>query len=131
MSGAEFVMHRKLTLNINLTEVVEEGLDRFLTQSAALQGDLEELQWRPLHDLAAKAKVFDLFNERVLPIHLFDDVSALYFTPPEEYEDCQPRSEWGLHNSCTRAIQALKPMSQLTAAQALGRSFGLATTPMS
>ena len=39
--------------------------------------------------------------------------------------DCQPRTEWGLHNAFTRAMRDLTPLRQFGATQGLGRAFGL------
>ena len=52
-------------------------------------------------------------------------MSRFYFHPTTDQPDCQPRTEWGLHNAFTRAMRDLTPLRQFGATQGLGRAFGL------
>ena len=79
-----------------------------------------------LSDQAAKTRIFDLFNQGAMPRHLFDDVSRFYFKPTEEEPDCQPRTAWGLHNACTRAMKVLSPAAHYTNTLNVGRVFQMA-----
>ena len=88
---------------------------------------VDSLKASYLSDALAKQQVFDLFNEGSMPLHLFDDVVKYYFHPGEDQPDCKPRNLWGLNNSCTRAIQTLKPAAQFDAAINVGRHFRLTT----
>ena len=88
--------------------------------------DIENMKKVLLTDSSAKIRLFNLFNNGAMPIHLFDDVSQLYFKPQDEHPDCQPRSAYGLHNACTRAIKLLKPAAQFTSTIDVGRQFDLA-----
>ena len=69
-----------------------------------------------------------MFNAHIVPIRLFDDVSRSYFHPSHDQPDCQPRTEWGLHNAFTRAMRDLTPLRQFGATQGLGRAFGLSAS---
>ena len=127
LSGEEFVMRRKSTTRLHLPLLVSEALDRFLGQSKQLLEDIYRLRESTLSDRLAKIRIFDLFNAGALPLHLFDDVSQLYFSPEDDHPDCSPRSLWGLHNACTRAIKRLKPAPQFISTIRVGRQFQLAS----
>jgi hypothetical protein len=69
--------------------------------------------------------IFDVFHAHIVPVRLFHDVSRFYFHPTDDQPDCQPRTQWGLHNAFTRAMRDLTPLRQFGATQGLGRAFGL------
>ena len=126
-SGDLFVMRRKSTTRIDLPEVIDAGLDQFLTQSRTLDANLDRLRDTPLTDTDAKARIFDLFNAEVLPSRLLKPMAAYFFHPTEEQTDLQPRSLWGLNSAATRSVQLLKsPAQQFFAAQNVGQHFQLA-----
>jgi hypothetical protein len=126
LSGQEFVMNHKLTTRLNLPFLISKALNKFIDQSKTLMEDIEKMKRILLTDSTAKIRLFNLFNSGAMPIHLFDDVAQLYFKPQDEHPDCQPRSAWGLHNACTRAIKLLKPAAQFTSTIDVGRQFDLA-----
>lgn len=126
MSGSEFVMRRKSTTYLNLPLIIEQGLNRFIAQSKHLLASVDSLKRTALTENSAKIRIFNLFDKGALPLHLFDDVSRLYFTPSEVHPDCRPRTAWGLHNACTRALKVLKPASQFTCSVSLGQAFQMA-----
>jgi hypothetical protein len=123
MSGSEFVMRHKLTKLLNLPFLVSGALNKFIEQTETLLGDIEEMRNTVIADREAKVRIFDVFNQGALPLHMFDDVSQLYFRPQDEHPDCQPRTAWGLHNACTRAIKLLNPARQFTAGVDVSRIF--------
>jgi hypothetical protein len=126
-SGDLFVMRRKSTTRIDLPEVINAGLDQFLTQSRTLDANLDRLRNTALTDTDAKARIFDVFNAEVLPSRLLKPMAEYYFRPTEEQTDLQPRSLWGLNNAATRSVQLLKsPAQQFDAAQNVGQHFQLA-----
>lgn len=127
MSGDMFVMQHKLTIRLNLDELVSRALNLFIKQTDTLLTDMNVMRQTAITDREAKVRLFDVFNKGALPLHMFDDVSQLYFRPQAEHIDCQPRTVWGLHNACTRAVKLLKPARQFTAGVDLGRLFNLAT----
>ena len=126
-SGDLFVMHRKSTTRIDLPEVIDAGLEQFVAQSHTLDANIDRLRDTPLTDTDAKARIFDLFNDQVLPSRLLTPLAAHYFHPTEEQTDVQPRSLWGLNNAATRSVQLLKsPAQQFESAQNIGQHFQLA-----
>jgi hypothetical protein len=126
MSGSEFVMRHKLTTRLNLPLLVSQALNKFIEQTTELLVDLTRLRATTIGDREAKVRIFDIFNKGALPLHMFDDVSQLYFHPQDEHPDCQPRSLWGLHNACTRAVKLLSPARQFTSGIDVSRIFNMA-----
>lgn len=123
LSGDMFVLHSKLTTRLNLPFAIANGLNKFLTQADSLCRDIVEMERHALTTGEAKQRCFDVFDRGALPLHLFDNVSQLYFHPQREHPDCTPRTLWGLHNACTRAVKLLSPAAQFNAAVSLGTAF--------
>jgi hypothetical protein len=125
LSGDVVALARKNTSGLDLREEVRRGFDRFLQQADQLRQQLQALAAFNLTDERAKCLIFDAFAAAILPSRLFDDVNDFYFHATDSTPDCLPRSAWGLHNACTRAVKVLSPGRQFGATQALGRHFGL------
>jgi hypothetical protein len=124
-SGDVFAFKHKSTTGLDLPRMIADGLERFEAQSEQLHTGIARLKDATLTDTDAKARIFDLFNGSVLPSRLLQPIARHYFKPTESEPDCQPRSLWGLNNSCTRSIQALTPGAAFDAAQRVGRHFKL------
>lgn len=125
LSGEMFAISRKHTVGLDLFVAVQVGFTKFLGQADALAGQIANLNDRVLDDTAAKALIFDLFAQAILPVKLFDDVNGFYFARSDERPDCLPRTAWGLHNAVTRAIKSLKPVPAFQRTVAVGKFFGL------
>lgn len=125
LSGDMIAVLRRNTTGLDLEAAVRAGFAKFEKHATALDRQIMFLQAKEISDLEAKARVFDIFAQRIVPVHLFDDVERFYFHPADDMTDCQPRSEWGLHNAFTRAIKKMKPVTGFAATVDLGRAFGL------
>lgn len=123
LSGDLIAISRKNTTRLDLGDAIALGFDKFIAHSAALELQVMRLEATPVDDPTAKRIVYDLFVARVMPVRLFDDVHRFYFEPSAERPDCAPRSLWGLHNACTRAMRDLSPTRAFNASTALGRAF--------
>ena len=124
--SGEFVLRRKSTTGLlDLPGLINEGLDRFMGGMDGVARDVHRLKEVPLgSDEVAKSRLFDIFNQDVLPLHLLPKVSELYFDPAEDHTDCHPRSLWGLNNACTRAGHLRKkPAAKCAASQLVGGHF--------
>lgn len=63
-----------------------------------------------LDDDAAKVLLYDSIASGVIPSRIRPDVHAAYFNAETlGFEDCLPRTKFGLHNAFTRGIKALNP----------------------
>lgn len=125
LSGDLIAVLRRNTKGLDLGAALTAGFDTFLRHASTLDLQIARLQATTITDLEAKAWVFDVFAQKVVPIHLFDDVSQAYFG--QVGEDCAPRTAWGLHNAFTRGLKKLGPTSAFNANVALGRAFGMTT----
>jgi hypothetical protein len=127
LSG-EHVALKKHSRLLQLAGVIREGLGRFLDRYRIFDAKIEQAENTVMSDDAAKVKLFDLRYSGVLPVSIFDDAASNYFRASDlGYEDSKPRTSWGLHNACTRAVKALTPMSQFNVLNGLGRAFALAS----
>lgn len=126
MSGSMFALSRKNTTRLDLADAVATGFDRFLQHSSALSLEIARLQSTSMNDRQAKVLIYDVFASGILPYRLLPDVHRFYFnTDAADRPDCEPRSLWGLHNACTRAIQDLTSARLFGASIALGRHFDI------
>lgn len=125
LSGDLIAVLRRNTIGLDLEDALRAGFDKFLQHATSLDRHVARLQAQDILDAEAKARIFDVFAARVIPIHLFDEVGKFYFDPESHMTDCHPRTTWGLHNAFTRAIKALPPARMFAATVALGRQFGM------
>tara|TARA_R110002020_G_C16211701_1_gene767062 strand:+ start:584 stop:1372 length:789 start_codon:yes stop_codon:yes gene_type:complete len=121
--SGEFSFKHKHTRYLNLPHLVESGLNNFTHEVKGLQDDIVEMQETSLDTWQAKVRLFDIFNGGILPQHLLDDVSRLYFHADDDMTDCQGHTVWSLNNACTRALAKLKPYAQHTRATGVGEHF--------
>ena len=135
-NGDSYVLRRKSTTGLlnsvgmlDIQEMIANGLDQFMARQPQLEQTISALKARTMDTTVAKARIFDVFDQAVLPKSCFEDVSKLYFAPPAEYTDCTPRNLFGLNNACTRALKELKqPVAQFEAANRVGSHFSTLVT---
>jgi hypothetical protein len=126
LSGSAIVLKRRHTRALDLASEINLALDRFEQSQRLFMESITVLQEREIDDDDAKVAIFDLCYKGVIGSSLFSDVSAGYFKAELlGYEDCLPRTAWGLHNAVTRSLKALSPASQFRATVAIGKHFGL------
>ncbi|MFI5222716.1 MAG: hypothetical protein ACHQX3_00485 [Nitrospirales bacterium] len=125
LSGDLIAVLRRNTVGLDLGMELREGFSKFIQHSTTLEVKISILQSVTVADMAAKAQIFDIFNSKIMPVRLFDDVSQFYFQPTDEMTDCHPRTLWGLHNAFTRAMKKLPAAGAFAANVALGRAFGM------
>lgn len=124
LSGEKIALH-KHSRRLYLAQIIRQGLDRFLDGYRRFNEQIIEAEGHVIRDDEAKVKLFDLRYQGVLPVSIFDEAATNYFRAESlGYEDSAPRTTWGLHNACTRAVKALAPASQFRVLSDLGRSFG-------
>jgi hypothetical protein len=127
LSGEKIAVH-KHSRALHLANLIREGLSRWMDSYRRFEASIVNAEAREISDDEAKVKLFDLRYTGRLPVSIFDDAATNYFRATDlGYEDSRPRTLWGLHNACTRAVKALAPASQFRTLTDLGRSFGLGT----
>ena len=127
MSGDEILFSRKSTINLDLPKQIEDGLDQFIGKDRDMHAAVERLKdysLQPWTDVQpAKEHIFDLFDQKILPMRCFEKVNTAYFHPEESWTDCHDDTLWALQNACTRATQSLSPMGRFETENKIGRHF--------
>lgn len=124
-SGDLIALRRKHTAGFDLDADIARAMGRYEAHLLRLQGSIAALQERPLGDEEAKALLFEVFRREILPVRHFKPVAETYFNPRPEMTDVKPRTLWGLHNACARAVRQMAPAPAFQATIALGKFFGL------
>jgi hypothetical protein len=63
-----------------------------------------------LTDDQAKVLIYDSIDKGIIPSRIRPEIHAAYFNAAAlGFEDCEPRTAFGLHNAYTRGIKALSP----------------------
>ena len=125
LSGDVVALKRKHTSGLDLGKEVTAGIDSYLFQQELTEKRVARIKAICLSETAAKAAIYDLLQQRVIPSRLFQPIHQAYFEPEESWLDCKPRSVWGLHNACTRVAKRLDMSQQFAMTLALGGHFNL------
>ena len=131
LSGDLIVLRRKHTKGLSLRDEIKAGVERLLSEYAALDRGISYLKEQGLSHEAAKATIYDAFvHHDILPMRFLSNVGSWYFQPPANAEDCRPRTAWGLHNAFTRVVKELSsPARRFEATTRIGQVFGLKSHP--
>jgi hypothetical protein len=112
---------------LHLKTLVDAGLQRYVDEHHTLKHDIEIMQNTTLTHEDAKVRLYDLFQPatgpRAMPLRLMEGVARDYFEESTDRPDCAPRTVWGLHNACTRAVRDMTPPRKFEASIAIGREF--------
>lgn len=125
LSGDMIALKRRNIKSLDLASALAAGFKRYVAHAHALDLQITDLQEASLSDHGARAKLYALFADKTLPMRLFRPVYQNYFEPSESMTDCQPRTWWGLHNACTRALKLVSRQRAFPMNVALGYAFGL------
>jgi hypothetical protein len=121
-AGDLIALRRKHTAGLDLARDLARALDRYQERFPLLTAGVERLQHTPLADATAKAVIYDLFAQRIVPLRFFPLVVRAY------HEVDVPRygaTLWALHNAVTAQIKALPPGPAFRATVRLGQLLGL------
>ena len=117
------MMNRKSTKGLNLEEMIESGLDRFIEQYGGFRDDVNDMTVWDLVESDAKKYLCDLFRTPWMPSRLFKPVCQNYFQKSDDRPDCIPDTLLGLNNAVTRALQKLPPAAHFRASGQVGLYF--------
>jgi hypothetical protein len=124
-SGDLIALRRKHTAKLDLPREIAGAIDRYQEGALSLEHGITAMKETAISEREAKARIFDVFEKAILPIRYFRPTADLYFDPPDNAPDVQPRSLWGLHNALTRQVRRMPPASAFQATVRLGKFFGL------
>ncbi len=114
-SGEEIVGRKLHTINLNLLESLNFMFDAWLNSKSALTQQIEVMRNEPINDVSARAILFDLFNDNVLPLKNLRETAATYFAPENAWTDVIDNhgTLWGLHNAVTRVLRPMPIAKQM------------------
>jgi hypothetical protein len=121
-AGDLIALRRKHTAGLDLARDLTRALDRYQERFPLLTAGVARLQTTPLAEPAAKAVLYDLFAQRIVPLRFFPLVVRAYHAVDV------PRygaTLWALHNAVTAQIKTLPPGPAFRATLRLGQLLGL------
>lgn len=124
-AGDLIALRRKHTAGLDLPREIAGAIDRYQEGSISLERGIERLRDAEISEREAKARIFDVFEQAILPVRFFRPVCDAYFRPAENAPDVKPRTLWGLHNAMTRLVRRMPPAPAFQATVRLGKLFGL------
>ncbi len=127
-SGDLIALRRRHTARFELDADIARAVGRYEAHLLTLQRSVARIQETSLADETARSLICQIFLRGILPLRHFREVAETYFEPRAEMTDVQPRTLWGLHNACSRAVHDMAPGSAFEATVELGRFFNLTGT---
>lgn len=119
--GDFIALKRKHTIGLDLAAEVNNAIKTFAKKFELFSQEIRDMRQRKISDDEAKAIIFDVFEQRVMPVRLFDDVAQQYFKP--DYREFTPRTIWSLHNALTFAAKDLTEERKFMALKKIGEKF--------
>ena len=93
LSGDVVALKRKHTSRLDLRKEVAAGIDSYLFQQELTEQRIARIKEICLSEQAAKAAIYDLLQQRVIPSRLFQPIHKAYFEPQESWLDCGGQSD--------------------------------------
>jgi hypothetical protein len=124
-SGDLIALRRRHTARFELDADIARAVGRYEAHLLTLQRSIAVIRETPLSDETARSLIFQIFRKEILPLRHFRQVAETYFAPRPEMTDVLPRTLWGLHNACSRAVHDIAPAPAFEATVELGKFFGL------
>jgi Domain of unknown function (DUF932) len=126
LSGDFVALQRKHTSGLDLVEEVSIAVEKYAAHYVSLTQHVAKMKLIDLSDVAAKAMMFDAFQQKIFPTRMLESVAKNYFEPP--HEEFAPRTAWSLHNAFTESAKELPLNVRMRATQELGTFFGVQTS---
>jgi len=121
-AGDLIALKRKHTAGLDLSRELAHALDRYQAGLLTLRAGVHRLKVTALTPQDAKAWIYDMFAQRLVPLRYFPRVVQTY------HNVTVPRygaTLWALHNTITTHIQTLPPGPAFRATVWLGQLCGL------
>jgi hypothetical protein len=127
LSGDVTLLKQKHNWSYNLRSLIQRGLDVWQNKRVNMADSIDRMRNTPIADETARALLSKALYEGVTTFATFKETYELYFEravrTPELYQDCAPRSVYGLHNAYTRALKASTPNAAFSTNIELGKLF--------
>lgn len=129
LSGDVTILKQKHNWSYNLRSLIQRGLGAWQQKRVVMAESVDRMQNTPISDETAQALLARALYNGVTTMQTFKLAYDLYFTrsvqQPEAYQDCAPRSAWGLHNAYTRALKESQPNVAFNTNVDLGKLFNV------
>lgn len=109
----EFVLCKRHTTGLDLSDAVNRGVDRFIDQSRHVSECIDQMKARGLTEHESDHLLMEAGRRRLLPWSHIGQVQEEYARP--SFKEFDERSGWGLYNAFTRVAQKSTPERQLRA----------------
>jgi hypothetical protein len=119
--SGEVVVMRKHTIGLDLNEEIKRMTGKVLEVCESNEKLIEAQDSISLDDKDAFSLLGDALVQNLLPAAKVREAGELYMAA--EYEDCKPRTLWGMHNAFTREIQKLSPGRRVPVTVDTGKFF--------
>jgi hypothetical protein len=120
----DLIAVRKHTSKLQLDEEMDRAMFRYMQGFRRLQDDIHVQENTPLDDQKAKALIYDIFQQKIVPLRLFPLVTASWDVATK---DVGPNpiawSAWSLHNCFTAHIKTMPPAPAFRATARIGKFF--------
>jgi hypothetical protein len=123
-SGGEFLFTRKHTLHVNLSYVIERGLEKFAVAGRDMATEFSRLAETEVSDDRAARIFAQMIQYKTLPDRYAAESVRNYFAPVAA--DCEPRTLWGIHNAATRALRETSITARVEHSQSVSRFLSVA-----
>jgi hypothetical protein len=128
-SGDLIALRRRHTAGFELDADIARAVGRYEAHLLRLQRSIAVIRETSVTDERARSLICQIFQRDILPLRHFRRVAETYFAPRAEMTDVLPRTLWGLHNACSRAVHDIAPAPAFAATVELGKFFGLSGDP--
>jgi hypothetical protein len=117
--SGEFILKHRHTLDLDLNDLVSQGIKRYIEESANVAGFITDLQDITLTDGEACSLI--LRSKDFISFRYLEDVHKNWVEPP--HQEFEPRTAWSLYNAYSETMKVLSPPRQAKAFSGLNRLF--------
>jgi hypothetical protein len=114
----DLIAIRKHTSKLDLGQELDSAMYRYMKGWMEFTGNIEAQKEAMLEDRKAKTLIYDIFEQKIMPLKLFHPVVSEWKAVAKE-----DMTSWRLHNVCTSHIKALPPAPAFRATARLGKFF--------
>jgi hypothetical protein len=129
LCGSMTVIKRKHTWGFNLSKEINNGFGRYEADMDKFAAGITKASENLISDERAKALLAKSLFDGTITHQVFKIAYDLYFEKaprqPESFQDCAPRTAWGLHNALTRALKLSSPNVAFNSTIELSRELGV------
>lgn len=119
-SGDAVVLKRKHTSKIDIQREIESGIENTITRFNQFGKVVIRWKEQQVTTTEAKALILDAAVEKVMPLHLCENVLQEWTNP--KHKEFEARTIWSLHNGFTESFKLLRNQHvQMESAEELAR----------